>query len=225
MKIVSWNCNGAFRKKYSILFEKIPADIYVIQECENPEKISNNKDKEFLTSFNYRWIGENKNKGLAVFSKISIDFEEQNSYYLRYFIPFKVNTKRCYAIWAMNPYIEEMVVYFSIYKHLLNEKSIIIGDFNSNVIWDTKHNIRNHTTFNTMLKKVNLESAFHVLNKIAYGKENTPTLYMYRNLEKGYYIDYAYSSPKYMKTFIIGSPDEWLTYSDHMPILLETISR
>ena len=94
MKIVSWNCNGAFRKKYSILFEKIPADIYVIQECENPEKISNNKDKEFLTSFNYRWIGENKNKGLAVFSKISIDFEEQNSYYLRYFIPFKVNTKR-----------------------------------------------------------------------------------------------------------------------------------
>ena len=62
MKIVSWNCNGAFRKKYSILFEKIPADIYVIQECENPEKISNNKDKEFLTSFNYRWIGENKNK-------------------------------------------------------------------------------------------------------------------------------------------------------------------
>ena len=208
MKIVSWNCNGAFRKKYSILFEKIPADIYVIQECENPEKISNNK-----------------NKGLAVFSKISIDFEEQNSYYLRYFIPFKVNTKRCYAIWAMNPYIEEMVVYFSIYKHLLNEKSIIIGDFNSNVIWDTKHNIRNHTTFNTMLKKVNLESAFHVLNKIAYGKENTPTLYMYRNLEKGYYIDYAYSSPKYMKTFIIGSPDEWLTYSDHMPILFETISR
>ena len=188
-------------------------------------KISNNKDKEFLTSFNYRWIGENKNKGLAVFSKISIDFEEQNSYYLRYFIPFKVNTKRCYAIWAMNPYIEEMVVYFSIYKHLLNEKSIIIGDFNSNVIWDTKHNIRNHTTFNTMLKKVNLESAFHVLNKIAYGKENTPTLYMYRNLEKGYYIDYAYSSPKYMKTFIIGSPDEWLTYSDHMPILFETISR
>ena len=90
----------------------------------------------------------------------------------------------------MNPYIEEMVVYFSIYKHLLNEKSIIIGDFNSNVIWDTKHNIRNHTTFNTMLKKVNLESAFHVLNKIAYGKENTPTLYMYRNLEKGYFWFY-----------------------------------
>ncbi len=47
MKIVSWHCNGAFRKKYSILFEKIPADIYVIQECENPQKFQIIKIKNF----------------------------------------------------------------------------------------------------------------------------------------------------------------------------------
>lgn len=37
MKIISWNCRGKFREKYAVL-EKMDADIYVIQECENPEK-------------------------------------------------------------------------------------------------------------------------------------------------------------------------------------------
>jgi len=37
MKIVVWNCNGAFRNKYHLL-ENMKADILVIQDCEDPSR-------------------------------------------------------------------------------------------------------------------------------------------------------------------------------------------
>lgn len=61
MKIVSWNCNGKFREKFNFI-KKLDADIYVIQECENPIFCSNNDYKNFAS--NYFWTCKNKNIGL-----------------------------------------------------------------------------------------------------------------------------------------------------------------
>ena len=72
MRIVTWNCNGAFRKKYSRLKidDKYP-DILVIQECENPKVVK--YPLEFEHEYKYKlWVGGNKNKGLGIFSKIEI---------------------------------------------------------------------------------------------------------------------------------------------------------
>lgn len=65
MKIVSWNANGKFREKFRKILA-LNADIYVIQECENPATC---KDAEYHTLFEKSlWVGDLPYKGLMVYS-------------------------------------------------------------------------------------------------------------------------------------------------------------
>ena len=76
MKIISWNCNGKFREKFKEII-KFDADVYVIQECEDPEKYLNDNYPNFAK--NSVWIGDNPNKGLGVFAKQEILIEHNIS--------------------------------------------------------------------------------------------------------------------------------------------------
>lgn len=73
MKIISWNCNGAFRKKFEFISD-LNADIYIIQECENPAECQHPEYQEWAK--NYIWIGDTKNKGLAIFARPEIELNK-----------------------------------------------------------------------------------------------------------------------------------------------------
>ena len=224
MKIVSWNCNGKFREKYKVI-QAFNADIYVIQECENPANFANTEYFNFAS--NYIWRGNNKNRGLGVFAKTGVLLETLNwkTYCLKYFVPVKVNGKfDLLAVWACRPYIEEYYIYQNINISKYGENLIIIGDFNSNKIWDKEHGIRNHLAVVSELKAINLESAYHYAYGEKQGEETRDTFYMYRNIEKGYHIDHCFVNYKMIKHYEVASgKEQWVKHSDHVPIILETL--
>ncbi|MCK5341980.1 MAG: endonuclease/exonuclease/phosphatase family protein [Candidatus Heimdallarchaeota archaeon] len=229
MKIVTWNCNGAFRKKFESLNE-FQADIIIIQECENPEQSNDKKYRNWAT--NYQWTGENKNKGLGVFAKNDIQLErlDWKSDGLKYFIPCRINDDfLLLASWchgANSPtfgYIGQLWKYMQMHKSKFN-KSIVAGDLNSNVIWDRWDRWWNHTDVVRELKEIQIESLYHQYFKEEAGKETQPTLFLQRKLEKPYHIDYVFASNELSKSLInmtIGQSDKWLETSDHMPVYCE----
>ena len=55
MKLITWNCQGAFRKKAEIILTLNP-DILVIQECESPERLIFKNSTKKLNCFNTVFI-------------------------------------------------------------------------------------------------------------------------------------------------------------------------
>ncbi len=229
MRLITWNCNGAFRKKFHQL-EKFDADILIIQECEDPKRCTN--DEYINWSKGYLWTGENKNKGLAIFFKNEIIFKDNgwDTGGNKYFISAKVNDEfDVIAVWnhyANSPnfrYIGQFWKYLQLNKSLMGS-CVIAGDFNSNKIWDEWDRWWNHSDVVRELNEIGIRSLYHEYFNEAQGEEKIPTLFLQRNIQKPYHIDYAFATEKNfskIKMLEIGKKEQWLEWSDHMPVVIE----
>lgn len=227
MKIITWNCNGAFRQKYHLL-DRFNADVLVIQECEDPAR-STDEYREWAS--NYLWIGENKNKGLAVFAQKKYDIErlEWEVNRLQSFLPVKINQRLILlAVWTKQAgskhfgYIGQLWKYLQLHKKKLVSDTILCGDLNSSAIWHDHECWWNHLDVVRELEEINLHSLYHRYFSEYQGKEKQPTLYMHRKLEKAYHIDYIFAHESIMEpgySIEVGRADEWLKNSDHMPVI------
>lgn len=230
MKIVSWNCGGALRNKLSALTE-IPADVFVLQECENPALSKNAHYAEWAR--NSLWIGSNHNKGLAVVAKDHISlrrlaWDGQN---LESFIPCLINDEiTLLAVWtkqANSPnfaYIGQLWKYLQLHKDKLpKSKTLVVGDLNSNNCWDEWDRWWNHSDVVRELQEIGIYSLYHHQNRQLQGAETQPTFYMYRKLSKPYHIDYVFLSDDLLASshLEVGKPETWLALSDHMPLKVD----
>ena len=88
MKFVSWNCNEAFRRKFEHV-AALGADVFVIQECENPA-VSSSDYRAWAGS--YVWAGKSPNKGIGIFVKngLSISTLDWPDHGLQQFLPVRI---------------------------------------------------------------------------------------------------------------------------------------
>lgn len=222
LKIVSWNCNGKFREKFNEIID-LEADIYVIQECEDPAQSTEEEYKEFAGD-NYFWTGNLHYKGLGIFAKDDVKLEriEDNGEF-QHFIPVRVNDEfNLLGVWAMSKYVEMIHDYFDANEELFDENLVMCGDFNSNEVFNGHHpKAKNHTVLDEKLVSKGLKSVYHEITGDEQGCEKSKTFFQARHLNNPFHLDFVYAAENVVKDFEILDHYRWVTVSDHLPLVFK----
>lgn len=230
MKLITWNCNMAFRKKAEFILAEQP-DILIVPECENQERLSFGTYTNLPTDI--FWYGDNPYKGIGVFSynDFKIKLLEIHNPNFKFVLPLSIYNDKInftiFAIWSQKPeyndnYTEQVWNAVHFYNDLLDGENVILaGDFNSNSIWDKPRRISNHSNLVEVLKNKNILSAYHYFHKQIQGQEKDKTLFMQRKIDKPYHIDYCFASSNLIEKLTnveIGTYEAWTKHSDHKPL-------
>ena len=225
MRLVTWNCcRGPYLKKVQLL-DVLAPDIAVIQECARP----------IIQTDRCLWFGDNPRQGLAV--------QAYGQYRLRalpliadvpnYVIPVEVigpNHFLIIAVWSKRDprghYVEGVVRAVQQYRSLFAQyPTVLVGDLNSNAIWDSSHRVdRSHSALVTLLSELGLVSSYHSFYDEAHGEESQPTFYFQWKQPNPFHIDYCFIPQQWaarMHGLKVGSYEDWKSYSDHRPLLVE----
>lgn len=245
MRIVSWNCGGGLRKKLAEI-DRTAADVLIIQECEDPAQSTHAYQK---WAGNYLWVGDSKNKGIGIFPKNGLKVDALNwsgefniaginhtsgswtTEELKLFLPFSINDNyKVLSVWTKGTnaqafaYIGQLWKYLQIHADdLSGERQLIMGDLNSNAIWDKPDRWWNHSNVVKDLEELGLKSIYHHKHNALHGEESHSTFFLYRRLNKPYHIDYAFASADILPDcdIGIGNTSDWLDVSDHVPIVVD----
>ncbi len=120
-------------------------------------------------------------------------------------------------------YIGQVWLAINYYSELLDNITVLVGDFNSNKIWDNKARVGDHSDVVNKLADNNIHSVYHHFG-IEQGKEKHPTFFLQRNLNKPYHIDYCFASSDIIdkvQNVEIGTFKNWRAYSDHVPLIID----
>ncbi|QOT19265.1 endonuclease/exonuclease/phosphatase family protein [Paenarthrobacter sp. YJN-5] len=221
MRIVSWNCSMALYKKRHLLDELAP-DVAVLQEVS----------KKDIEGGNYpfaAWVGSNPHKGLGVigFSPGSYRMTEPGDRGLPWHLPFSVDGLNVVALWAHQ--LDKDLKYVRVTHKIVDQharflgtgRAMIVGDFNSNTVWDHQHRGRNHSMLVDKLRGIGLDSVYHRQHQSAHGAEQAKTFFHNWDRDLGHHIDYAFVSSGVEAKVTVGEIEHWLPYSDHMPLVID----
>jgi endonuclease/exonuclease/phosphatase family metal-dependent hydrolase len=230
---VTWNCQGAFRKKAHLLTPLQPT-LAVVQECECPTKLRWPADTPPPDDF--LWQGDNLDKGVGVFSygNLRLALDDRYDPTIRHCVPVRVSGDldiHLLAVWAMGhrqkarSYVGQVYAAVHHYADFIRERpTVILGDLNSNAIWDAERKVSNHSAVVRDLAAAGLVSVYHESTGEAHGREEQQTFFLHRAAHKGYHLDYCFVPRIWwpnLANVYVGPFDPWCSHSDHMPLAVE----
>ena len=94
----------------------------------------------------------------------------------------------------------------------------------NNVLRDKDLKPENFSSVADNLKGLRLHSAYHQFGNYRYGEEPEPTLYWRMSKTQVYHIDYCFVPNAWFHKRLrvaLGRPEQWLCFSDHVPLVVE----
>jgi endonuclease/exonuclease/phosphatase family metal-dependent hydrolase len=199
-------------------------------------------------------INKEKDLGIGVFWKDGITMEQLEEWKadlrhnsdFRYLVPYSVKSVdgkfepfTLIAVWTKNviktekndclDYVQKAHAAVDKYKTLglMDGRTVLIGDFNSNVIWDKNYKEeKNHSALVKKLKEKGIIDCSGIN-----GENKQSTFYYYTKTGENQVIDdYCFASVNIVAKLSVPGPDEWTQengvkhwrgLSDHCPIIVD----
>lgn len=132
-----------------------------------------------------------------------------------YFLPLRIADRlNLVNVWTQPGYVSEWYIYQQLHKDKFDAKTLLCGDFNSfEGNKKTAASFRTHENCVSQLEEVGLMQ----------NKNSEPTFYFHYNIEKPFRLDYCFAPISLVSKVEVGSPDKWLEYSDHIPLVIDLV--
>lgn len=226
IRVVGWNCNGGLAGVKAERLAGLRPDIAIVSECA--------ADADVAGLVRVGWTGAHPRKGLAVFARADLQPSVDPSWdpARQWFLPVHVGALDVdvLGVWAMNHRGGEGAPRWRTrraldhYGQLLaRRRAIVIGDFNDNLRWDRPAYPAFAGTLNQLAAQAYV-SLYHARSGEDHGAESGVSLYWRRKVTDPYLVDHAFVPRAWLggvERFEVGAADDWLTYSDHMPLIID----
>ncbi len=230
MRLVTWNCQGAFARKHATVVALRP-DVLIVPESE---RVVSQGDSIDAPAFQFHeWVGARPRKGLGVFSygDYSVRVHESYEPRHRWILPLAVEGPypfTLFAVWTL-PHAESKLYVYCLfealesYADLLRSPRVVwAGDFNNNFLLDKpKHSLK-FADFVAKMSELDLLSLYHLQNGSAHGEERDSTFFLYRRSQNPFHIDFIFASAEVRNLgfeISVGRHADWTNLSDHMPLV------
>jgi len=231
LRIVTWNCNMALRLKFDRLLSLRP-DVAVVQECA--DSAGPKGWRPDCTA--YDWIGFNPDKGLGIFTFGGLTLTRHAGYSETYALYLPVTVAgwcsfNLLGLWAADPRkvpagaTSDPAAALQYYRSFLAAgPTVVAGDFNRLPQQMSVQRNGPGSSVVDLLAGAGLTNADFAMSDASGQPALRRTHFHQRKFSRGFVVDYIFipaSEAARLTAFDVGDPHDWITWSDHVPLVAE----
>ena len=191
LRLATWNCHHGELRTRAALLDGLRPHIVALQECSAP--VPAGRD--------VAWEGFSPGKGVGVRvgagSEVALVSDATaGGRSARLFQVSGAVELQLLVFWAHREptYVRGVAAALDAYATAIRSApTVLLGDFNSNKLWDGDEPDISHSTLVARLRDdFGLVSAYHAFHGEAQGAESRPTIYWRRKRSQPYHVDYCF---------------------------------